>query len=407
MLWSRLHRSKSIFIIEWWVIIHYSLLVNWINWLDTFLIHSDSDRDSTSSSMTAVNEHLNRQMLSNNQQTVMSNDSELFCLSNALVTTDCNRTQNTTINQSNEQHQFQQLNQVQNQHLNSSNLSNLPTSSSLTNLSNASPSNLQSNCLNMIKSGDNKKCDLNNNSISDLITSTETNRTLIRVNETLNESPANGCGMTMMDLSDGHQLNTAHQSNSCDQSDDYANRNLINKNNSLITNVNCHQSYVHQPSNNFHSLGHLNHLDRALNTNPINKLNVSGRRGRPPKKDSKSRSRQSRGKLFWRQKLKKFRTISHPYDVFFLRFKWRKNYLLKTSSFTHTGKGNGKLWEFIRDLLLDSTYNPAYIRWERREDGVFKFVQSDKVAKLWGQRKQNPRMTYEKLSRAMRWVLCS
>lgn len=68
------------------------------------------------------------------------------------------------------------------------------------------------------------------------------------------------------------------------------------------------------------------------------------------------------------------------------------------------GKGNGKLWEFIRDLLLDPVTNPSYIRWERREDGIFKFVQSDKVAKLWGQRKQNPRMTYEKLSRAMRYV---
>ena len=66
-------------------------------------------------------------------------------------------------------------------------------------------------------------------------------------------------------------------------------------------------------------------------------------------------------------------------------------------------KGNGKLWEFIRDLLLNPLTNPALIRWERREDGVFKFVQSDKVAKMWGERKQNPRMTYEKLSRAMRY----
>lgn len=66
------------------------------------------------------------------------------------------------------------------------------------------------------------------------------------------------------------------------------------------------------------------------------------------------------------------------------------------------GKGTGKLWEFIRDLLLNPATNPALIRWERREDGIFKFVQSDKVAKMWGERKQNPRMTYEKLSRAMR-----
>lgn len=75
---------------------------------------------------------------------------------------------------------------------------------------------------------------------------------------------------------------------------------------------------------------------------------------------------------------------------------------LKMSLKMSTGKGNGKLWEFIRDLLLDPVTNPSFIRWERREDGIFKFVQSDKVAKLWGQRKQNPRMTYEKLSRAMR-----
>ncbi|XP_049521979.1 ETS homologous factor isoform X4 [Dermacentor silvarum] len=65
-------------------------------------------------------------------------------------------------------------------------------------------------------------------------------------------------------------------------------------------------------------------------------------------------------------------------------------------------KGMGKLWEFIRDLLLNPSTNPSLIRWERREDGIFKFVQSDKVAKMWGDRKQNPRMTYEKLSRAMR-----
>ncbi|XP_035210767.1 ETS homologous factor-like [Stegodyphus dumicola] len=83
-----------------------------------------------------------------------------------------------------------------------------------------------------------------------------------------------------------------------------------------------------------------------------------GRRGRPPKKDGKLRGKQ--------------------------------------------GKGTGKLWEFIRDLLLNPATNPSMIRWERREDGIFKFVQSDKVARLWGDRKQNPRMTYEKLSRAMR-----
>lgn len=82
------------------------------------------------------------------------------------------------------------------------------------------------------------------------------------------------------------------------------------------------------------------------------------RRGRPPKREGRSRNRQ--------------------------------------------GKVTGKLWEFIRDLLLNPDTNPSLIRWERREEGIFKFVQSDKVAKMWGDRKQNTKMTYEKLSRAMR-----
>lgn len=71
-------------------------------------------------------------------------------------------------------------------------------------------------------------------------------------------------------------------------------------------------------------------------------------------------------------------------------------------SFTEV-KGN-HLWEFIRDLLFDSRYNPSLVKWEDREEGVFKFVKSDQVAKLWGKKKNNPVMTYEKLSRAMRSV---
>ena len=64
-------------------------------------------------------------------------------------------------------------------------------------------------------------------------------------------------------------------------------------------------------------------------------------------------------------------------------------------------RGN-HLWEFIRDLLKDSMYCPKYIRWEDRKDGVFRFVNSEAVATMWGRKKNNPQMTYEKLSRAMR-----
>lgn len=66
----------------------------------------------------------------------------------------------------------------------------------------------------------------------------------------------------------------------------------------------------------------------------------------------------------------------------------------------HT-KGN-KLWEFIRDALKDSETCPSVVRWEDENEGVFRIVESEKLARLWGDKKNNQKMTYEKLSRAMR-----
>lgn len=68
-----------------------------------------------------------------------------------------------------------------------------------------------------------------------------------------------------------------------------------------------------------------------------------------------------------------------------------------------TEKKTGRLWEFIRDLLLNRDYCPSLICWENHDEGMFRFVRSEKVAKLWGTLKENPKMTYEKLSRAMRY----
>uniref|UniRef100_H2Z0K7 ETS domain-containing protein n=1 Tax=Ciona savignyi TaxID=51511 RepID=H2Z0K7_CIOSA len=64
---------------------------------------------------------------------------------------------------------------------------------------------------------------------------------------------------------------------------------------------------------------------------------------------------------------------------------------------------NIHLWEFIRDILLNPEFNQSLVKWEDRELGVFRFMQSDVVASMWGKRKRNPKMTYEKLSRAMRY----
>ncbi|XP_058389790.1 ETS-related transcription factor Elf-3 isoform X3 [Diceros bicornis minor] len=61
------------------------------------------------------------------------------------------------------------------------------------------------------------------------------------------------------------------------------------------------------------------------------------------------------------------------------------------------------LWEFIRDILIHPELNEGLMKWENRREGVFKFLRSEAVAQLWGQKKRNSSMTYEKLSRAMRY----
>ncbi|XP_028814328.1 ETS homologous factor isoform X2 [Denticeps clupeoides] len=68
----------------------------------------------------------------------------------------------------------------------------------------------------------------------------------------------------------------------------------------------------------------------------------------------------------------------------------------------HNPRGT-HLWEFIRDILLNPERNPGLIKWEDRSEGVFRFLKSEAVAQLWGKKKNNNSMTYEKLSRAMRY----
>lgn len=67
-------------------------------------------------------------------------------------------------------------------------------------------------------------------------------------------------------------------------------------------------------------------------------------------------------------------------------------------------KRTGKLWEFLRSLLMNSKTCPSLIKWDNYDEGMFKFVQNEKVAQLWGDRKKNENMNYEKFSRAMRFV---
>uniref|UniRef100_H2M941 ETS homologous factor n=1 Tax=Oryzias latipes TaxID=8090 RepID=H2M941_ORYLA len=72
-------------------------------------------------------------------------------------------------------------------------------------------------------------------------------------------------------------------------------------------------------------------------------------------------------------------------------------------SLTQANPRGTHLWEFIRDILLNPERNPGLIKWEDRTEGVFRFLKSEAVAQLWGKKKNNSSMTYEKLSRAMRY----
>lgn len=60
------------------------------------------------------------------------------------------------------------------------------------------------------------------------------------------------------------------------------------------------------------------------------------------------------------------------------------------------------LWEYLY-LLLQNTDYSSVIRWEDDTQMVFRIVQAEKLAALWGLQKNRLGMTYEKLSRGMRY----
>ncbi|XP_072109390.1 transcription factor ETV7 [Mobula birostris] len=59
------------------------------------------------------------------------------------------------------------------------------------------------------------------------------------------------------------------------------------------------------------------------------------------------------------------------------------------------------LWDYVYQLLSDSRYQ-TYIRWEDKESKVFRVVDPNGLASLWGNHKNRANMTYEKMSRALR-----
>ncbi|XP_077400303.1 transcription factor ETV6 isoform X2 [Vanacampus margaritifer] len=59
------------------------------------------------------------------------------------------------------------------------------------------------------------------------------------------------------------------------------------------------------------------------------------------------------------------------------------------------------LWDYVYQLLSDSRYE-NYIRWEDPENKIFRIMDPNGLARLWGNHKNRTNMTYEKMSRALR-----
>ncbi|CAL1277245.1 unnamed protein product, partial [Larinioides sclopetarius] len=65
------------------------------------------------------------------------------------------------------------------------------------------------------------------------------------------------------------------------------------------------------------------------------------------------------------------------------------------------GSGNVHLWQFLIQLLADNR-NSSIICWEG-SNGEFKLVQPEVVAAKWGDVKNKANMSYDKLSRSLRY----
>ena len=60
------------------------------------------------------------------------------------------------------------------------------------------------------------------------------------------------------------------------------------------------------------------------------------------------------------------------------------------------------LWEFLQHLLADSKYHSCIV-WKNERRGIFRLTDHQRVADLWGKHKKRENMTYDKLSRALRY----
>lgn len=61
---------------------------------------------------------------------------------------------------------------------------------------------------------------------------------------------------------------------------------------------------------------------------------------------------------------------------------------------TSTEKAKITVW--LDRLINNPYYNPRVIKWENKEEGLFRIVDQTELARLWGEVKNNQSMTYDK-----------
>ncbi|XP_060081871.1 retroviral integration site protein Fli-1 homolog [Ylistrum balloti] len=97
------------------------------------------------------------------------------------------------------------------------------------------------------------------------------------------------------------------------------------------------------------------------------------------------------GKSAWTPQTSPTPQVTDPYQL----------YGPISSRLSSSGSGQIQLWQFLLELLSDRR-NAGCIAWEGN-NGEFKLVDPDEVARRWGERKSKPNMNYDKLSRALRY----
>jgi len=59
------------------------------------------------------------------------------------------------------------------------------------------------------------------------------------------------------------------------------------------------------------------------------------------------------------------------------------------------------LWDFIRDILADT--NSTSLAWINKANEEFRIMNTKELSKEWGKLKNSSNMTYDKLSRSLRY----